>query len=227
MKATEIIAYETGIKTRLLDGLVDLNAAVFDYDMKNPQVQTISLLAGGAVRFENAEGQRIKGVEFDTLIQLFPEMSNGSLILTLSGTYLDAIYSSYKDGSGFNEAGVYQGGQDYSGNRIVRSPKYTATAGLLQTFSFDNGSLEIGVDYYYNDGFSYLAQGTDLASEPSYNTLGANVSYLYEPWNVRLGAFGRNLLDEEYNLSRFVNDFGTNDIIAPLATYGVRLNWDF
>ncbi|MEC9357988.1 MAG: TonB-dependent receptor [Pseudomonadota bacterium] len=228
VKATEIEAYEVGLKTRWFDGSMDVNAAIFDYDMTNPQVQTISLLAGGAVRFENAEGQRIRGTEFDTTIQLLPNLQSGDLILSLSGAWLDAVYSSFEDGSGFQDGtGVYLGGQDFTGNRVVRTPKYSAAAGLLQTFFLRNGSLELGLDYYYNDGFSYLAQGGENASEPSYTTLGANISYLHEPWNLRVSVFGRNLLRDEYNLSRFVNDFGTLDIIAPLDTYGARVDWEF
>lgn len=227
VKETEMTAYEVGMKSRLLDGNVDFSAAAFWYDIDNPQVQTISLLAGGAVRFENAESQRIRGVEFDTLVLLFPELLDRSLVLTASGTYLDAVYTSFKDGSGFRQSGIYQDGQDFTGNRIVRSPKYSATVGLLQTFTTAAGPIEVGIDYYYNSGFSYLAQATPNASESAYDTWGASISYLYEPWNLRLSAYGRNLLNENYNLSRFVTDFGTLDIVAPRANYGVQVAIDF
>lgn len=228
VKATEILAYEVGIKTRFMDGLIDVNAAVFQYEIDNPQVQVVSLQAGGAVLFENAEGQRIRGAEFETLFVLLPELTDNGLIFTASGTYLDAIYTSYKDGSGYNEeTGMFETGQDYTGNRSIRAPEFSFAAGLSYTLFTGMGPLELGVDYYYNAGYSYLAQGTDLATEPAYSTVGANLNFLIEEWGVRVAVFGRNILNEDYNLSRHTTDFGTSDLPAPLATYGLQLKWGF
>lgn len=228
VSGSEIEAYEAGFKTRLVDGLVDLNMAIFHYDIETPQVQIVSLVAGGAVRFENAGGERIRGADFDALIQLFPQLTDNGLVMTLSGAYLDTEYTSYTNGSGYDEqTSVFSSGNDYTGNRVVRAPKFSGTVGLLQSFQTGSGPVEIGADYYYNSGFYYLAQNTPSVEEKAYGTLGANISYLYEPWNVRVTVFGRNLLRENYNLARFRTDFGTNDTIAPLDTYGIRLNWDF
>lgn len=225
---SKIKAYEVGLKTRLFDGLIDFNAAAFHYDIETPQVQIVSLLAGGAVRFENAGGQRIVGMDFDALIPVFSMDDGGGLVMTLSGAFLDTKYTSYENGSGFDQTtGLFTSNNDFTGNPIVRAPEFSGTLGLLQTFVTRHGPVELGADYYYNSGFYYLAQATPNVEEKAYGTLGASISFLYEPWNLRITAFGRNLLDEEYNLARFPTDFGTNDTIAPLATYGVRLNYDF
>lgn len=227
VKASEIKAYEAGMKVRLFDGLMDLNAAAFQYNIKDPQVQTISLLAGGAVRFENAESERIRGFEFDSLVRVFPDLLDDTLVLTAAATFLDPIYTSFKDGSGFAEgSGLYQDGLDFTGNQIVRSPKFSGNVGLLKTFPTSRGPIEAGVDYYYNSGFPFLAQGKPDQTQKSYGLLAANISFLYEPWNTRITVFGRNLTNADYG-SRFPNDFGTLDIIAPPATYGVSVGDDF
>ncbi len=219
----KIEAYEIGIKTRFFDNLLSLNAAAFHYRIDNPQVQFISLFAGGVVTFENAGSSRVVGFDFDALMQVFPSLLDG-LILTLNGAYLDTEYTSYKNGSGYGEeTGFFSQGNDYSGNNIVRSPKVSGTVAILQTLPAPSGTIEIGLDYYYNSGFSYLAQGTPNAEEPSYGVLGAQIGYLYEPWNLRITAFGRNLTGAHYNYSRFITDFGTNDARAPLEQYGLRL----
>lgn len=234
IKAVQIKAYEVGYKTRLFDNLIDLNTAAFYYDITDPQVQFISLLAGGAVTFENAESQRIRGAEIDFTARVLPGLLNDSLILTGNATYLDAIYSSYKHGTGFTElytlqtsalGGIFPG-QDYSGNRITRTPKVAYTVGLLETLQTSRGPVEIGADWSYRSKVYYLAQNTNSA-EPGYGLLSGRVSYLYEPWNLRVTAYGDNLLNKDYNYALFILDFGKNATPAPLRTYGLRVNWSF
>jgi len=226
IKKEELTAYEIGIKKTLFDGSTTLSSAVFFYDLKNIQVQFISLAAGGAVTFENAPAAEVRGIDFDVTSQLFPSSFPG-LVLTLGGAFLDAKFKDYPDGQGFNEQGVYTRGNDYSGKRIPRSPKFSGTVGLSQTFDIWGGPLELGTDYYYNGGYYYLAQNTDFDHEKAYAVLGARISYLYEAWGLRATLFGKNLLDERYNYSRFTNDFGALDAVAPPVTYGLRVNWDF
>ena len=227
VRSTKIRAYEVGLKTSWFDGLLDLNAAVFDYKITDPQVQVVSLFSGGAIAFENAEGQHIQGIEADMLLNVWPSVFNNNLIVTLSGSYLDAIYTSYKNGSGYNELGIFVGGQDYSGNPITRAPEHSYTVGFLYNIPTRRGPIEVGADFYHNAGYSNTAQGDRKALEPAFSTLGANVSFLWEEHDLRLTVYGRNVLDEDYNYSRFQTDFGVLHARAPLAAYGVRLNWDF
>ncbi len=227
VKKEELTAYELGVKTKLLDNTTTVSAAAFYYDIKNIQVQFISLLAGGAVTFENAPAAEVKGVDFDLTSEIFPSLLDG-LVFTAGGAYVDAKFTDFPDGQGFNDTtGVYSAHNDYSGKRIPRSPKFSGTVGLSQTIAIPGGPLEIGADYYYNSGFYYLAQNTDFNQENAYGVLGARISYLYEAWNLRATVFGKNITDTRYNYSRFTNDFGGLDSVAPPAVYGVRLNWDF
>jgi iron complex outermembrane receptor protein len=227
VRPEEMDAYEVGVKTELFDGLVRLSAAVFRYEIKDLQVQFISLLQGGAVTFENAGGAQIDGVDFDTTIQLLPSLFDG-LVLNAGAAYLDSEYTSFTNASGFDPTTrVLTQGNDYSGNPIARTPKFSGTLGLTQTFTIPGGSLEVGADAYHSARFTYIAEDEPFTREPAYTLIGARVSYLYEPWNLRLTAYGKNITDEKYNYGRLVLDFGTNDIKAPPATYGLRLNWDF
>ena len=227
VKPEDIEAYEAGIKTRLFDGLLSVNAAVFRYTIDNQQVQLVSLLAGGAVQFENAGSSRTVGFDVDAVALLFPDWIDD---LTLSGgaAILDAKYTSYPNASGFDQTtGLLVSGNDYSGNQVVRSPDLSGNLTLVKTFHAPRGPIEIGVDYYYNSGFYYLAQGTPNVEEDAYATLGARLSYKHEPWQLRVTLYGLNLTDEEYNYGRFPIDFGTHDARAPKSNYGLRLNWEF
>ncbi len=228
VEGSTIYAYEAGIKTRLFDNLVDFNAAVFHYHIEEPQVQLVSLLAGGAVRFENAGGERIQGADFDTLIQLFPKLTDGGLILTLSGAYLDSRYTSYVNGSGFDQGtGILTQGHDFTGNPVVRAPRFSGTVGLSETLDTAIGPFELGASYFHTNHYFYLAQSTSNVEQKPYGTLDVNLSYLYEPYKLRVSAFGTNVLNKDYTASRFRTDFGSNDVPAPLAIYGVRVNYDF
>ncbi len=227
VKAEELEAYEVGLKTRLLGGLVSLNAAAFHYDLKNPQVQFLSVLKGGVVAFENAGSARVRGFEFDTVMQLFPSLTDG-LVLTAAATFLDPVYTDYENGSGFDPVtGILRNGFDFTGNQIVRSPKFSGTTTLSQTFFMDSGSFEIAADYFYTSKIHYLAQNSDFGAQDPYGVIGARVSYLYAPWNARVTVFGKNIGNERYSNSIFTTDFGRNEARAPLAIYGIRLNWDF
>ena len=227
VKAEELIAYEIGIKQTLFNGTTTLAAAAFYYDITNIQVQFLSLFAGGAVTFENAPAAEIMGADFDITALLFPELWSG-LVLTLGGAYLDTEFTEFPSGQGFNEGDrTYTDSKNLTGKQIPRSPRWSGTIGLIQTFQFDNSSLELATDYYYNSGFFYLAENSDFSEEPEYAVMGARISYHYEPYDLRLTAFGKNITDEEYNYSKFTNDFGALDATAPPASYGVRLQWNF
>ncbi|HKY92639.1 MAG TPA: TonB-dependent receptor, partial [Nevskiaceae bacterium] len=227
-KAEKIEAYEVGIKTRLFDGLVSLNAAAFHYTLDDPQVQVVSLLQGGAVAFENAGQAKTKGIDFDTVVSLFPSLTDGGLVLTLGGCWLDPEYTDYTGGTGFDPVtGIRTSNNDYTGNQVVRSAKFSGTAALSWTIQTGIGPVELASDYYWTDEYYYLAQNLDADKEDAYGVLGARISWLYEPWNLRLTAFGKNITNTGYSYSLFVVDFGTGDARAPLSTYGLRINWDF
>ncbi len=222
-KGSTLTAYELGYKTFLF-GRTNFDAAVFYYDQQDPQTQVVSLQSGGAVHFENAGGIETYGAEASVITPILSSLTNDGLVATLGVSYLDSTYSSYKNASGFDQnTGVYTNNNDFTGNRTIQTPKYTISAGLNQTFQLENGSLDFGVDYYYNDGFFFLAQNSKNSEIESYQTVGVTASYEYTPWDVRLTLFGRNILDEEYFSARFVNDFGVIDYAAQRSSVGATL----
>lgn len=228
----EVTSYELGYKSTLLDGAMRFNAAVFQNKIDNLQVQTISLTSGGAVRFETAGSARIRGADFDILWQMFPEALPG-FVFTVGGAYLDSEYTDYKEGSGFDEnTGVFFDGttgprRDYTGNEIVRTPEFSGNAGLAYSSELGDGTFEVASDIYYNSGSFYSAQNLKSSEEDAYELINIRASYLYNPWGMRLSAFGKNINDAEYHYVISELDFGTARVLAPPATYGVKLQWEF
>lgn len=237
VKPEEVSSYELGLKSDWFDRALRFNAAVFQNDIKNLQTGFVSFTSGGAINFENAGEARIRGVEVETLIRPLPTLDPG-LVISAGGTYLDAQYTDYDEGHYFDDLGLARqsdcsGGEtstrcnSFDGNRIVRTPKYSATVGVNQGFDVPGGRLELGADYYYNSGYYYLAQNSANSFEDAYELVNAHLSYLYEPWQFRVTVFGDNLSDERYNLAQFHTDFGREDTLAPPRIWGVRVNWDF
>jgi iron complex outermembrane receptor protein len=232
IKPEKVTAYELGYKSEWLDGTLRFNAAVFQNTIADLQVQTISLTSGGAVRFETAGGARIRGSDFDLTWQPAPDALPG-LVVTGGGAYLHGIYTDYKEGSGYNETtGLFFDGtifptQDFTGHTVVRTPDFSGFGGLGYSFELGKGTLEVAGDTYYSSKFYYSAQNTQTASQDAYSVYNARISYLYDPWALRVALFGKNILDKKYSLNKTELDFGTSDLLAPPLTVGVRLNWTF
>lgn len=234
VKPENVTSYELGLKLDLLGGALRFNSAIFQNKTKDVQVQVISLTSGGAVQFENAGGARSRGAEFDMTWVPFTERLPG-FVLTANGSYLDSTYTSFQNGSGFDEmTGLFFGktslvspGRDFTGNRVVRTPKFSGSIGPSYSFEAGDGDVEVAADYYLNTGFFFSAQNTQVAKQDSYGILNARIAYLYRPWRTRLTLFGQNVTDSKYYLYQFENDFGTSGMLAAPAVYGVRLNWDF
>lgn len=228
VKPEELDAFEIGLKTRFMDGAITLNAAAFYYDLANPQVQFVSVLEGGVISFENAGSAEVKGFEIDSVVQILPNTID-NFVFTIASTFLDPIYTSYENGTGFDPTtGLLSSGAfDFTGNQIVRSPKFSGTVGLSKAFNFDTGQLEIAADYFHTSKIYFLAQNSEFSEQEAYGVVNVRASYIYDPWGLRLSVYGKNVADEEYSNALVLTDFGRLEARAPRSQYGVRVNWDF
>lgn len=222
----EMRAAELGVKTSFFGGLMTLNAAVFDYNVKNLQTYYLSLFAGGVISFQNAGRAQIRGAEFDTLIQLFPSLVS-DLVLVGGAAYLDASYKEFTNASGFDENGTFQEGQDYTGNQVIRTPEVTFTSSLSKTWGLWGGPLELAFDAYYTDDFFYEASNRQDSLQESYWLLGSRVSYLYQPWDLRATFSVNNLTDKFYSAGFFATDYGVQPTLAPPRSFRFQLLWNF
>lgn len=227
VEAEETTAYEAGIKTRLFNDTVQLNAAVFRYEIENLQTQSISLTNGGALSLDTAGSSESEGWEFDIIADVFPSVF-GNLVATINGTFLDAVYTDYTDGAGHDpETGVFTQNNDFTGNRVTRSPEFTGSASLSNTWFIPGGPLEATISYYYNDGFFYAATNDPRYSQPKYDLWGAQISYLLEDENLRFTFSGQNLADEFYTAGMLKLDWGALASLGARRTLGFRVDYEF
>lgn len=219
-------SYELGAKSEIFDGRLRLNGAIFENDIKDQQVQVISLLAGGAVQLENAAKVQIRGAELEA--QYTPDW-DPNLVVQASAAYLDAVYDSYPDASGFTETGgVYNfGAGDNTGNRTVRTPRWSGQLGLNQLIELSRDSIEIGVNSFFSGDLYFSADNAAITRQAAYYVIDVQLSYLYVPANIRVTALGKNLNDERYALTQFRTDAGVQEVLAPPRSFGLRFDWTF
>jgi iron complex outermembrane recepter protein len=216
-----IDAYETGVKTSLAGGRIQLNGAVYYYDYKDMQVSRIE---AGSLVTVNAAAAKIKGAEFDFL-------ANATSQLQFRGG-MAWIDSEYTD---FQNAPVYVpntllGGNDLvtrnlSGDELPRAPKFTGNLGATYTIPSTNGKFMIGLNDYYNAGFNWEPSGR--IKQPSYNLLSAFLSWqsLNDRWLVRL--HGENLTDEQYAAFALEQALGDGYASAAPLTYALDVTLHF
>lgn len=236
LKAERVDTSEVGFKSRLLDDNLQLNAAAFYTHQRDPLSSNVSITSGGIANFTNAQRARIKGFDGDFLLVPLPTWNSG-LVFTGGFSYLDAIYTKFVNGRGYDDEtglGFGNGGgsleaRDLSGKRIPRVPKWSYQAGINQRIDFSaNHSLEIGADTFYSSKMYFLPQNSELSKRDALHTYNARVTYFYNPWALDVTAFCNNISDELYVSSAFVSDFGTSLMAnEDPRLYGLRVKVSF
>jgi len=215
--AEKVDTIELGLKSQLFDGDLQLNLTAFYTVQDNPLISRIALLAGSVTDFTNGEENVVKGIEGDFLFVPMPSWNPG-LVISGSGSYIDATITKYENGKGFDETtglAFGDGGstalpsRDFSGNKVPRVPEYMYVLGINQRIDFDSGhALELGIDTAYDSGFYFSAQNSEFTKRGSVQHYNARISYIYLPNDFEITAYVKNITDELYAESAFESDFG-------------------
>jgi iron complex outermembrane receptor protein len=234
VKEEKVDSYEIGYKGDPFDNL-RINGAVFLINQKDLLTGFVALASGGVVEYDNAGDARIKGAEGDVTWSPLPTFDPG-LALTGAFTYLHAYYTSYPDGRGFDEATGLAFGQgsltglparDFTGNTIVRTPKWSYSLAANQRWEFGPGGIEVGADMYFSSRFYFLPQDAKIYSREAYHTYNARLTYFLKEPSVEFTAFVQNIGDVEYNEVVFTADFGRNEVLNAPRLYGFRVSMKF
>lgn len=221
-------AWELGFKGSFLQGTLQFNGALFDYELEDLQVQFLAVLTGGSVSFENAEEAHIRGLDFDFVWLIAPHLVDGLALAGGAGWLETAEYTSYPNARGYtNDTGIPTTNADFSGNRIVKTPTFSGNVALSKTWFLGSGQLEVAGDVFFTDAFFNEPSNRAKTIQPAYELYGARIGYLYEPWNLRATLFGQNLTDKYHTRGIQTTDFGDLTTIGVPRTFGVRLAWQF
>jgi iron complex outermembrane receptor protein len=212
--------YEAGIKSQFLDRRVTLNVSAFYYDYKNLQLPRFTLLpppapaGSGSNIISNAAKSTIKGID----VSASAILTEG---LTLSGgvSYLDAKYDAYVAGA-----------VDYSGNRAIRSPEWTANVEIAYSVPLsDKLQLRTRGDWSYTSRVFFEADegARPFTSQPGFSLFNARVGLasIDERWS--LDAWVRNIGDERYVTTSFALPVAVLQTWSLPRTYGATARFAF
>ncbi|MDF7774854.1 TonB-dependent receptor [Sphingomonas sp. AOB5] len=200
-KPEYVNAYEVGFKTTLFDRRVRFNLSAYYYDYSNIQVRVATGLVTATL---NAASATIKGVDGEVNIRVAE-----GLTLDLVGAYTDGRYDSFRNAEIFvpnvaagtttrNGGNTLQSGYDASGKSLIRSPKFTGSAGISYVQEVSGGRITASMRGSYNSGFVWEPSGR-LRQRP-YGLLNASIGYRSDDgWSVTLS--GNNITDTDYMLT--------------------------
>ncbi|MBN7795463.1 TonB-dependent receptor [Parahaliea mediterranea] len=215
--AEELVAYEIGVKSRLLDNTLDLSAAVYYYDYSDKQVLAILDLGGGITEAvtQNAAVSEVTGVDLDLKYLVDEHWSLG-----LSATLLDSEITEWNSDDPAEAAARI-------GNELPGTPGSNVTGDITWEGSAGDFDLRASVWATYTESTYRDIENTPSLESDSYTLVNARLS-LGQPaqgWSVYL--YGKNLADEEYRSSVRTLVGMEGAYFGPPRMYGVGVNWQF
>ncbi len=216
----EVVAIEFGVKSTLMDGRAQFNAAVFDYEYKGLQAATPrpAKNQAGILNFlTNLEDASISGGEAE-----FRLAATENIELSVGASVLD---TENKD-PGAN----FDGPWGQSPRKLANAPETTWNASLAWNIPMENGGkLRFFTDYWYeSDHFKTIVNIRAL--EVSNSQLNARLTYTTPDENLSMSVFGKNITDEE----NVVDTLGAGKslgwgvlVMGQPQVWGVSLKYEF
>lgn len=197
-------SYEAGLKSTLLDKRMRANVGVFQYDYTNLQVVEY---IGGIATTTNAGQATIKGIEGEFVARVADDFDVNATV-----AYLDAKYDVY-----------FEGGEDFSGNRIANSPKWAYSFGAQYTYDIGGrGYMTLRGDFAWRDNVDFKRNNLPQYRADTYSLLNARIAYTTadELWEVSL--YGQNLTNNRYAtyITTGRNVAGAADSSLPVTVFG-------
>lgn len=225
-------SYEVGSKNGFFDNRLVLNMAAFWSNYDNKQEEIVRATPPGSPNPQetivaNASTARIRGIELDFTARPVP-----SLLINGALGFLDAEFTD------FPLLVVGTGVVDISSRNLRRAPEFTASIGGEYTRPVPLGELQIAAVYRYLGEYDTTINGDPLditRNDPrgrtdKQNLIDARIDYriLQDDSMVRIGFFGRNLLDDRgLNAALPVAGLFTFGSARPPRTWGVELGFEF
>jgi iron complex outermembrane receptor protein len=234
----KLTSYVIGSKNRFFGNNLQLNFEAFYWDYQDKQFATFAVInpaPATALITINIPKVTFKGFSADVAFVGW----QGSRF-TLNAQWLDAVnkeftYPSLAPSSNCPFTPASNGGFiiDCSGKPLSQAPKYSATAGFLQSFGLANsGTLTAGISTHY--------ETSSLASQ----TMDYVAALQQGAWAMTDLTLTYNGSDERWNVQAFVNNVADRAVktngasqpttptvffanILPPRTYGVRLGVRF
>ena len=237
----ELLAYEIGTKSTLLDGSLQLNGAVFYYDYTDKQLLGAleDPIFGALPSLVNVPESHVKG--FELIATWLPV--NG-LTISPSVSYADTeVDGTFRNFDAFFKPGANSGTKDFSGQDFPQAPELQANLAISYSWQvMDGWTAFVGTNVnYQEDTYSFFVDeckeaGVTCTRESAGEVSGdttlpvpertlVDVRAGIENNNWRIWLWGRNVTDEYY----WTRHSKVNDAILKLPamprTYGITASY--
>ncbi len=218
VKPEKVRSYEAGYKYSAR-GLT-FSAAAYFTEYKNIQINALNAV-NNQILF-NAASAEIYGAD----AELSWRVAKG-FDLRAGASYIHSEYTKFPTAQIFTPratGGNIQVTGDASGNRLIRSPKYTAFASA--TYKVDIGTGQIEANGTVSSSSSFFWHPDNRLKQSAFTIINARLSYLPTP-NIKLSVFGDNLTNrrtEVYVREAAIGDFAS---YSKPRTWGVSAGYTF
>ncbi len=215
----EIISYEAGIKTDLLEGRGRLNFSTYYYTLDDQQLTAV----GGAQNFNQiVNADETTGFGFEAELEmLFTDNFLGTLGLSYNDTEIDdpnlGIVPGAAEGLTVLDPEIpgNPGVVSIDGNSLPNAPEWVANLTLRYGWPMpQNSELYVFTDWAYRDEVNFFLYESVEFMEDAMVEGGLRIGYSHDGGRYDISAFGRNITNEEVrtggidfnNLTGFVNE---------------------
>jgi iron complex outermembrane receptor protein len=215
----ELMAYEVGFKSTLLDGSMQLNASAFYYDYTDKQIvgYTNDPIFGLLTELVNVPESEITGVEAEIDWQ-----ATEGLYLKFAATWLD---SEVKDYEGLDGTGNLQ---DFSGNDLAQTSEWQYNGIASYEWAATEAlSWRVAVDFNYKDEYQSSIDESPLFHIEDYMIWNSRMGISANDGTWQLMLWGRNLTDEYYYTSANLSNDYWFRTAGQGATYGLTFDYNW
>lgn len=220
----KLLAYEIGNKLDIPQANLRLNVSAFYYDYHDQQVLSaeVNSQAGLIGALVNAPRSHMAGGEFELDWSPLP-----GLTLTQSGGWavgqfdrFRSVYSDYRVGDTFYA--IYENKKGVS----LPAPKLTFNGSATYRWQIGRYDVSLGMNYSLRSTYRSLF-GT-MYNVAGYTLWGATASFAPHNGRWSLSAFGNNIFDKKYDVTRNFFLSGDNIALAGMpGTYGIRFGVNY
>lgn len=222
VNSEEIQAFEIGYK--YASGALTFDAALFYYDYQDLQVATFD---GPRSIIENAADSRIYGLDAQAQFAV-----NENLSINLGGTFIDAEYENFDRAQSWSQCLDPACGEAFGlfipeyvsadGNRMQRSPKFTANLGVAWSTEMAGGALDLSGTLYYTSSFYF--DTTEQFKQDGYELLSLRAAWTNPTDRYTVALFADNVTDSKYRTQVLPQQLGALSMWGMPTTFGASVN---
>jgi len=233
----ELISYEVGYKSQLLDDTLRINASAYLYDYSTVHTFTteVNLLGSTSTSVLPAPGAEVRGLEAEILWLATDDLTLGGNFSLTPSEYTESLLISDVSNSNvpislYPEFDTLT--QDIKGNQLIQVPESKFTAWGNYTMPLQGGnSLEFVGLYSWIDKVYYSPFEQESEMAPSYGRLDARMTWRSAGGNWTITGFVNNVLDDIGHLQIMrtgeAEFFRHNSTTTVPRMYGLELSYDY